>query len=68
MTEKEKNGIKIDRENLEYMPNQKMHQIVSFIKSSLRIAACAVGAFVSIEIGFITLGVAEIVGIIEELV
>ena len=32
------NGIKRDRENLEYIPNQKWHQIISFIKSGIRIA------------------------------
>ena len=30
-------GIKKDRENLEHMPNQKWHQIVSFIKSGFRL-------------------------------
>ncbi len=31
-------GIQRERENLEHMPNQKWHQIVSFIKSGFRLA------------------------------
>ena len=31
------NDIKKDRDNLKFMPNQKWHQIISFIKSGIRI-------------------------------
>lgn len=49
-------------------PDARMHQIVSFIKSGIRIAACVAGAYGFFEYGFIGLAVAEIVGIVEELV
>jgi hypothetical protein len=55
-------------EYLKDMPNQRLHKIVSFIKSGLRGAACLLGAFTSVEMGFIVLGIAEIVGVIEEMV
>tara|TARA_B100000683_G_scaffold237633_1_gene242930 strand:+ start:310 stop:492 length:183 start_codon:yes stop_codon:yes gene_type:complete len=49
-------------------PDARLHQITSFIKSGIRIAACIAGAAGFIGWGFIGLGIAEIVGIIEELV
>jgi len=55
-------------EYLQDMPNQKLHKIISFVKSGLRGIACLIGAFISVEIGFIVLGLAEIVGVIEEMV
>lgn len=60
-------GIIKDRENLENMPNQKWHQIVSFIKSAIRIAGYCFLPF-SLEIAAIILILSEIVGIVEELV
>ena len=53
--------------DLEKLPNPRMHQIISFIKSGVRIAACVVFPF-SILGGAILLGLAEIIGIYEELV
>jgi hypothetical protein len=53
---------------LKDMPNQTLHKVVSFIKSGVRILACIIGATVSIPNGFIILGVAEVIGIIEEMV
>tara|TARA_R100001591_G_C4268496_1_gene161781 strand:+ start:149 stop:409 length:261 start_codon:yes stop_codon:yes gene_type:complete len=49
-------------------PDAKLHQIVSFIKSGIRIAACIAGVMGFVWIGFLGLAIAEIVGIIEELV
>ena len=49
-------------------PDAKMHQIVSFIKSGVRIAGCIVGVVSSVPLGFVLLLAAEIVGIVEELV
>ena len=49
-------------------PDAKKHQIISFIKSGIRIAACFAGGVGYFTVGFFLLGVAEIVGIIEELV
>ena len=60
--------------NLENLPNTteypdaKLHQIISFIKSGIRIAACIAGIMGYIWIGFLGLAIAEVVGIIEELV
>jgi len=60
-------GIKKDRENLEYMPNQKWHQIISFIKSGVRIAGYGLLLYsVPIAVGVLILS--EAIGIIEELV
>jgi hypothetical protein len=58
-------GIKI---NGQKVPDPKLHQIISFIKSSIRLGACAFGFFGMFELGFIGLFLAEIVGIGEELV
>lgn len=49
-------------------PDAKKHQLVSFIKSGLRILACIIGSLGYLEWGFLGLGIAEVVGIIEELV
>jgi hypothetical protein len=49
-------------------PDAKKHQVISFIKSGIRIAACLVGIWGFYEIGFLGLLIAEIVGIKEELV
>jgi|TARA_R100000479_G_C6277458_1_gene161766 hypothetical protein len=49
-------------------PDARLHQITSFIKSGIRIAACIAGAAGFIWWGFIGLAIAEVVGIIEELV
>ena len=54
-----------DKQNL---PDAFLHQRISFIKSGIRLAACAFGFFGMIEIGFIGLFLAEVVGIGEELV
>lgn len=53
---------------LKDMPNQKLHKNVSFIKSGVRIIACVCGLGGKFELAFTLLGVAEIVGIYEELV
>ena len=61
------NGIKRDRENLEYMPNQKWHQIVSFIKSGFRLVGYGLLLYcVPFAVGVLILS--ELIGIIEELV
>jgi hypothetical protein len=54
--------------DLEKLPNPRLHQIVSFIKSTIRIAACVAGLWGWYEIGFIGLLLAEVVGVYEELV
>jgi len=54
--------------NGQKLPDPKLHQKISFIKSAIRLGACAFGFFGMFEIGFIGLFLAEIVGIGEELV
>ena len=58
-------GIKIKGQKI---PDPKLHQRISFVKSVIRLGACAFGFFGMFEIGFIGLFLAEIVGIGEELV
>lgn len=58
-------GIQI---NGQKVPDPKLHQRISFIKSVIRLGACAFGFFGLYELGFIGLFLAELVGIGEELV
>ena len=60
MSEIKVNGQKI--------PDPKQHQVISFIKSGIRIAACVVAVFGYFEAGFTGLLLAELVGIYEEMV
>jgi hypothetical protein len=60
-----KGGVEINGQKL---PDPKLHQRISFIKSAIRLGACAFGFFGMYEVGFIGLFLAEIVGIGEELV
>ena len=60
-----KDNLQQDKQEL---PDAYLHQKISFIKSGIRLAACAFGFFGLFEIGFIGLFLAEIVGIGEELV
>tara|TARA_X000001316_G_scaffold9187_1_gene2513 strand:- start:828 stop:1070 length:243 start_codon:yes stop_codon:yes gene_type:complete len=62
-------GIKGELEvNGQKLPDPKLHQRISFIKSAIRLGACAFGFLGMFEIGFTGLFLAEIVGIGEELV
>jgi len=60
MSELKVNGQKI--------PDPKKHQIISFIKSGIRVAACVIGVWGWYEIGFVGLLLAEVVGVYEEMV
>lgn len=53
--------------NIEKMPDQKWHQIISFIKSGIRIVGYCFIPF-NLVIAAIILVVSEIIGIVEELV
>ena len=53
--------------NLEKMPDQKWHQIISFIKSGIRIIGYCFIPF-NLVIAAIILVISEVIGIIEELV
>lgn len=61
----QKGSIEIDGQKI---PDPKLHQRISFLKSAIRLGACAFGFFGMFELGFIGLFLAEIVGIGEELV
>ena len=54
--------------NGQKIPDPNLHQKISFIKSAIRLGACAFGFFGLFEFGFILLFLAELVGIGEELV
>jgi len=60
MSELKVNGQKI--------PDPKKHQIISFVKSGIRVAACVIGVWGWYEIGFVGLLLAEVVGVYEEMV
>jgi len=64
---KDMDGIIKERENLDHMPNQKWHQIISFIKSGIRIVGYILIPF-DLVIAASVLVVSEIIGIVEELV
>ena len=55
-------------EEFAHMPDQRMHKIVSFIKSGLRLIACIFGMTEMFVVGFALLFMAEVVGIYEEMV
>ena len=60
-----KEGLKINGQKL---PDPKLHQIISFIKSGIRIVSCIAGLCGYFGIGFFGLLIAEIVGVYEEMV
>jgi hypothetical protein len=49
-------------------PDPILHKQLSFLKSAIRILACAVGGVGLFLPAFVIIGVAEVVGILEELV
>jgi hypothetical protein len=61
------NDIEKDRNNLKHMPDQKLHQQISFFKSGVRIVGYAFIPF-NLVAATALLILSEIVGIIEELV
>ena len=54
--------------NGQKIPDPKLHQQISFLKSAIRLGACVFGMFGMYELGFLGLFLAEVVGIVEELV
>ena len=61
------NNIEKDRKNLEYMPDQKLHQLISFFKSGVRIVGYFFIPF-NLVAATALLILSEVIGIIEELV
>lgn len=60
-------GIEKDRKNLANMPDQKKHQIVSFVKSGIRLAGYGLLLY-NLEFAVGVLILSELIGIVEELV
>ena len=61
------NDIEKDRKNLKHMPDQRLHQVISFIKSGIRILGYGLLLYsVPIAVGVLILS--EAIVIIEELV
>ena len=61
------NTITTKDKNIEKMPNQKWHQIISFIKSGIRIIGYVLIPF-DLFVAASVLVFSEIIGIVEELV
>ncbi len=61
------NNIEKDRKNLEYMPDQRLHQLISFFKSGVRIVGYFFIPF-NLVAATALLILSEVIGIIEELV
>ena len=61
------NNIEKDRKNLEYMPDQRLHQLISFFKSGVRIVGYFFIPF-NLVAATVLLILSEVIGIIEELV
>ena len=59
--------VKLETEIKKYMPNQKWHRYVSFIKSGVRILGYALIPF-NLVAATIVLIFSEVIGIVEELV
>ena len=64
---KDMDGIIKDRNNLDNMPDQKKHQIVSFVKSGVRLLGYGLLLY-SLEFAVGVLILSEVIGIVEELV
>lgn len=56
-----------DREKLNELPNPRVHQTISFMKSFIRFGACAFLGCNMLPSAAIAFGIAEILGIIEEI-
>jgi hypothetical protein len=50
------------------LPDPKKHKYISFVKSTIRIVACVFLAYYEIQIAAVLLAVAELVGVVEEMV
>jgi len=61
------NGVSYNNKDIDKMPNQKWHQIISFIKSGIRIVGYIFIPF-DLVTAAIILVISEAIGILEELV
>ena len=56
-----------DKDKLNELPNPRIHQTISFIKSFVRLGACTLLGCSLFASAAILFGIAEILGIIEEI-
>jgi len=56
-----------DKKDLDYMPNQRWHQIISFVKSGVRLAGYCLLLY-NLQAAVMVLVASELIGIAEELV
>lgn len=56
-----------DREKLYELPNPRIHQAISFMKSCVRFGACTFLGCSMFPSAAIAFGIAEVLGIIEEI-
>ena len=56
-----------DSKDLDYMPNQRWHQIISFVKSGVRLAGYCLLLY-NLQAAVMVLVASELIGIAEELV
>lgn len=58
---------KKDKEKLNELPNPRIHQTISFMKSFIRFGACTFLGCNMLVSAAIAFGIAEVLGIIEEI-
>jgi hypothetical protein len=56
-----------DREKLNELPNPRIHQTISFMKSMIRFGACTFLGCNMLVSAAVAFGIAEVLGIIEEI-
>lgn len=54
--------------NVDKYPDAKLHKHISFLKSFVRIVGCTFGGFGMFIPAFVSFGIAEVIGIVEEMV
>jgi hypothetical protein len=60
-------NIMEDKDKLNELPNPRVHQTVSFMKSFIRLGACALLGCGFLTLAAIAFGIAEVFGIVEEI-
>lgn len=58
---------KKDKDKLNELPNPRVHQTISFMKSMIRFGACTFLGCNMLVLAAVAFGIAEVLGIIEEI-
>ena len=58
----------LDSTSVEKHPDARKHKYISFVKSGIRIVACGFLAYYEIQTAAILFGIAELLGVYEEMV